>query len=158
METPIDLLTKSSYFSGLSKEQLEKVGAVATIKSFKRNEQILKEADKGETLFLLITGRVDIYVSLVGQNKREVIATLGDGEIIGEMMLLGKNRRTADVMAKDDVSAFSWDVKDLHKLFETDLQIGFLVMRNIAKQMAERLISTNQVLRNALTVSTTPVF
>jgi CRP-like cAMP-binding protein len=158
MSSYSDSLTKCSYFTDLSKEQLEKVAALANKQTHQRNGVVLKEADLGDAIFLIIKGRVDVTVSLVGSSKRETIATLGEGEIIGEMILLGKNRRTADVTAKDDLETLALPVAQLTKLFDSDPKIGYIVMRNIAKQMAERLIATNQVLRNALTVATSPIF
>jgi CRP-like cAMP-binding protein len=154
----IDVIKDSNYFDGLSNNQLAQIAALATTKRFSRGQDLILEADQGEQVFFITEGRVDISVSLIGTAEKESIATIGTGEMVGEMILLGKKRRSANVTAKDNVSVLVWHGEDLNKLFQKDSGIGFVVMRNVARHMAERLISANQVLRNALTLPNNQVF
>jgi len=105
--------------------------------------------------YLIVEGRVDVSVAIPGSNSHEPIATLEDGEVVGEMILLGRERRSAQVTAKDAVKAIVWKREDMVGLFEKDNVIGFKVMRQLASLLADRLISTNLVLRNVLTVPRT---
>lgn len=146
----LNSLSKTQYFLGLDTQKLEKVVAIGNVRDFPRHQLILRESDIGSSVLLVLAGRVEITVSLVGGQRTETIATLSDGEIVGEMILLGRNRRTANVVAKDDCTLFEFRAADLLQLFDADQQIGYVVMRNIARQMSERLAAVNQVLRNAL--------
>lgn len=158
MTDHIATLKESNYFDGLSTQQLAQVAAIATSADYRRGQDLMLESDPGDKVFFITEGRVDISVSLVGSNEKESIATIGTGEMVGEMILLGKNRRSANVTAKDDVKVLIWNGSELNGLFQKDATIGFVVMRNVARHMAERLISTNQVLRNALTLPHNQVF
>ena len=153
IDTYAEFLSRSQYFDGLNADQLSRILAISTPQTFARGETILKESDRGDTMLIILSGRVDITVSLIGSDRTEVIASLGDSEIVGEMILLGKQRRIANVIAKDDSTLLKWRSAELLSLFESDFQIGYAVMRNVAKQMAERLSAANQVLRNALTLA-----
>jgi len=154
----LEILQSSVYLTGLSPDQVKGIAALAQKKTYQNGDALIKESDIGENLFFILSGRVDISVSLVGVDKTESIATLGAAEMVGEMILLGKKRRSANVTAKGDVVALEWTIDQIEEYFSDDLRAGYIVMRNTASQLAERLANTNQVLRNALTLPTSSFF
>ena len=154
----LDILQSSVYLAGLSTDQIKNIAGLAHKKTYKNGDALIKESDIGDNLFFILSGRVDISVSLVGVDKTESIATLGAAEMVGEMILLGKKRRSANVIAKGEVVALEWTIDQIEDFFSKDLKAGYTVMRNTASQLAERLANTNQVLRNALTLPTSSFF
>ncbi len=154
----LDILKSSVYLAGLTADQVKSIGDLAQKRTYQNGDLLIKESDVGDNLFFIISGRVDISDSLVGVDKTESIATLGAAEMVGEMVLLGKKRRSANVVAKGEVVALEWTIKQIEDFFSTDLKAGYTVMRNTASQLAERLSNTNQVLRNALTLPTSSFF
>jgi len=145
-------LKNSQFFSGLEPEDLKHIAGLAKEQTYPQGKYLVHESDKGDILFLILRGRVDVTVSLVGTAETEKIATLAEGELVGEMVLLGKLRRSANVLAKSDVQVLVWEIVALRSYFENNTRSGYLFMRNIAASIAERLASTNQVLRNVLTI------
>lgn len=139
--------------SELSSEECSKLAGIGKPVKIKKGEVLLKESDVGDTVFLILEGRLDVSVSLVNQERTEIIASVKPGDIVGESVLLGKKRRNAYVVAHDNVSALVFDTKDLNNLFESNYRIGYILMRNLAKDLAEKLQATNQSLRNLLTGS-----
>ena len=63
-------------------------------------ELVFEEGEVGESAYLIVSGQVEIFRSS-GNNER-VLATLGRGEIIGEMSLIDSQPRMASARALED--------------------------------------------------------
>ena len=63
---------------------------------FTAGQTIFMEGDPGEYLYALMEGEVEI------RKGEKVLATLGPGEIFGEMALLDNSPRSASAVAKSD--------------------------------------------------------
>ncbi|MFO0520815.1 MAG: cyclic nucleotide-binding domain-containing protein, partial [bacterium] len=75
----------------------EALAAHGVVRRFPRNAVIITEGDTSDSLYVIITGRVKVY--LADETGREVVLNVhGPGEYIGEMSLT-EGTRTASVMA-----------------------------------------------------------
>src|SRR5262245_15387031 len=85
----------------------------AVTREFPKNTVIVREGERTDSLYIIVSGRVKIYVSEEG--KEIVLGESGPGEYFGEMVL-DEGPRSASVMtlvptvflvvAKDDVREF----------------------------------------------------
>jgi len=85
----------------------EALAAHGVVRRFPRNAVIITEGDTSDSLYVIITGRVKVYLS--DEAGREVVLNVhGPGEYIGEMSL-AEGMRTASVMALEacDLSVVS---------------------------------------------------
>ncbi len=67
-------------------------------KTFQAGDKIFKEGDDGNLAFVLESGEVQI-VKNAGEENEFIIATVGQGGIIGEMALLDDSNRMATARA-----------------------------------------------------------
>lgn len=65
------------------------------IKSFDKDSIVFKQGDEGDSAYIIEKGSVEITV--IHENKKFVLATLGEGELFGEMALVDNQVRTASV-------------------------------------------------------------
>jgi CRP/FNR family cyclic AMP-dependent transcriptional regulator len=82
-------------------------------RTFPKNAVIINEGDRGDTLFVILSGRVKVYVS--DDDGREMILDMHDaGEYVGEMSLDGRPRSasvmtleptTCSVLSRDELRA-----------------------------------------------------
>ena len=80
----------------LQPETLQAIAASGVIRTFPRNTVLINEGDVGDSLYIVVSGRVKIFAS--NEAGREfVIDFFGPGEYVGEMSLDGA-RRSASVM------------------------------------------------------------
>jgi len=78
------IIAESILFSGLSDEDLDKVVAIAAVKTFGRGESIFFEGDAGDGFYMVAEGRVKIFkMSLDG--KEQILHIFGPGEPFGEV-------------------------------------------------------------------------
>lgn len=88
-------------FGALSAEQRAQVLAQAISRSYARGDTILRRGDPGNSMLLVVQGRVRVGVT--SEDGREVtLGILGPGDVLGEMALLDGQERSADVVAIED--------------------------------------------------------
>lgn len=94
-------------------------------------ELIFEEGEMGELAYLIVSGQVEIFRSS-GNNER-VLATLGRGEIIGEMSLIDNQPRMASARALEDTKVS-------------------MISRNSLQKRLDRLEEQDRVLRRLIAV------
>ncbi len=99
----VDILRNVSIFSGLDARQLAELEALAVVREYTRGTLIIREGDVANSLYVLLDGRVRVYVS-DEEGKEFVLNTLGPGDYMGEYALLDDETRTASVEAEETVS------------------------------------------------------
>ena len=94
-------------------------------------ELVFEEGEVGELAYLIVSGQVEIFRSS-GNNER-VLATLGRGEIIGEMSLIDSQPRMASARALEDTKVS-------------------IISRKSLQQRLDRLEDKDRVLRRLIAV------
>jgi CRP-like cAMP-binding protein len=92
-------------------------------------------------------GSVDIRLRISDARGSRRIASLGAGTTVGEMALIEKTARSANIVAAEDVEAL-----ELHRMtYETIVRdyphIGEKLLINLFSEMARRLRDTSDQLR-----------
>jgi CRP/FNR family cyclic AMP-dependent transcriptional regulator len=80
----------------LSREELHAISAHAQTRAFPRNAVVLNEGDRTDSLYIILEGRVKVFVS-DPDGKEVVLSTQGAGEYFGEMAL-DEGPRSASIM------------------------------------------------------------
>src|SRR2546421_214759 len=93
----------------------KKVGPYLRLLEYKPGEEIIRQGDwGGNTFFIVVDGRLDVYVATDEQLKRRErgpkVGFIPPGESSGEMAILAGIPRTATVVAPDDAKALVFEV------------------------------------------------
>ena len=80
----------------LQSDTLDAISASGVIRTFPRNSILINEGDVGDSLFIIVSGRVKVFASNE-QGREFIIDFHGPGEYVGEMSLDGE-RRSASVV------------------------------------------------------------
>jgi CRP/FNR family cyclic AMP-dependent transcriptional regulator len=83
----------------LGEDLLRQIAATGVIRSFPKNTVLINEGDLGDSLFIILTGKVKVFASNAA-GKEVVIAFHEAGEYVGEMSLDGAPR-SASVMTTE---------------------------------------------------------
>ena len=94
-------------FRCLSAESRRRLGAGLRVELRTEGEIVIREGDQGDRLFVIDSGRAEVS-SRDAHGAACVLATLGPGEVFGELALLGGDRRRrATVTAISSLRLFS---------------------------------------------------
>ena len=75
----------------LAPETLRAIASTGVVRSYPKNAILINEGDVGDSLYILLSGRVKVYASNAA-GREVVIAFHGPGEYVGEMSLDGSPR------------------------------------------------------------------
>lgn len=139
----VELLKKIEIFKGLTSLEIIKVGKLIKSKDYKAGGQVVKAGDEGESLFIVKDGEVRVS-NLDKGGKEEALATLGLGDHFGEVSLLDRQPRSADVYADSDAKLLEISKKDLEGLLSSDENIALKVYKAFAIALCKRLRSSNE--------------
>src|SRR5438105_10825692 len=79
-----------------------------------RGSVIVHQGDPGATMFIVETGRREVYVA-ESPGHRITIALMGPDDFFGEMALISEETRTASVRALEDCRLLTLDRKTLYE-------------------------------------------
>jgi len=134
-------LKGSRLFSGVSDATLEKCAGLARRRRFEEGDDIYTLGDEAKEMFLVESGRVRFSLG-VGNRASGAGSVMTPGAAFGWAALLGESpRRVATASCLDDTSVFAIPGRELIKLFESDTQSGFIVMRRLADMISRDLMS-----------------
>ncbi len=97
----IEELKRFPLLKNLSEEDLEALVTYVKEETFEENENIIKEGEIGDTLYILIEGKVDVIKTTIYDDEY-VCASLNDKMncLFGEMAVIDNDKRSATIKAK----------------------------------------------------------
>jgi putative ABC transport system ATP-binding protein len=99
-------LAKWPPFAGLTPDALSKVAEKMVKEKHPAGSVIIRQGEEGDKFYLIRSGRVDVIAD-DDRPTRKVLATMGEGEIFGEMALLTGEPRRATVKALENLETYT---------------------------------------------------
>jgi CRP-like cAMP-binding protein len=125
----VKLIRKVPLFSRLSKKGLEDVAHIADELDLPAGKLMAKEGDRGREFFVLLEGEADVT------KGDKSINTMRDGDFFGEIALVTKMPRTANVTATTPVRVLVITERDFSGLMKRSPEVA----RGVAEALAERV-------------------
>ena len=129
---------------GLSEREMAAFKAHLTPCSYRAGEALCRAGEPADKLWLLTRGSVSVRLS-GGRSDRRV-AGLGPGTSVGEMGLLDRRPRSADVIADEAVEAYVLTTEGFDQLLREEPHLGQSLLATIARLTAQRLRVTSEEL------------
>ena len=99
-------------FRYLDDDERHRIERIAEVKTIRANEYLIKARDHDSTLFTVEEGHLDIVTKRDG--KETVVATVGPGDVLGEVSFIDDSARTVSVRAGEENAVVrAWDKKQL---------------------------------------------
>lgn len=143
-----DLIDGLDFFQDFTYPELESISRYFRQASVSKGAVIFDEGDPGNSMLILIEGRISIYKT--GENGRHLLSYEGRGRVIGEMALLDRERRSAQCIADTDCELLSIDHAGLERLSKEHPILAYQFMSCLARLLSKRLRRTSGMLAEYL--------
>jgi CRP-like cAMP-binding protein len=143
-----DALIHFDLFTDLTDDMLAKVASLCRLEQFGPNRNIIEHGSPPDNFYLIQEGTVRILTAPEGKAQRladAVKITLGEGQSFGEMGLIDSGPRSATVKAVTETRLIVIDCQQFRELIETDINLGYQVMKNIAIDLSFKLRYRNLI-------------
>lgn len=121
-------------FNTLPSELVDSVEAQMVERVFAAGEFLTRQGDVGDCLFLIRKGTVGIVVNDEHGVPHEIDRS-GPGDVLGEMALLTDERRSASLVAHDDVTAMLLPADKFHADALRNPEIGEVLTKLLAQRL-----------------------
>ena len=137
-----ELLAQIPLFDTLAAEDLEALASRMSERKFKSGESVFAQGDKGSSMYVVLSGAVQIFLPGTGDEQRVVLKDARTGEYFGELSLFDDKPRSASVEAVVDTTLLELTREE----FGDHLSKSKNAAMAILAEMAERLRETNAML------------
>ncbi|XKE45954.1 cyclic nucleotide-binding domain-containing protein [Halomonas organivorans] len=135
------ILGEHPFFAGLDDEHGRLLAGCARNRRFAAGEYLFREGEAADEFYLIRHGQVALETLVPGRAPL-VIATLGEGEIVGASWLLPPYRWMFDARAVTLIRAIGLDAACLRGKCEVDHHLGYDMMKRFLPVVVKRLHDT----------------
>ena len=118
-----------SIFENIRLYDLKLLAQATNLQEFSKNEYVIRQGGIGNTLFIILDGKVAVEVD----EKR--VNTLGDRDYFGDIALIGDTKRTVSIKALQDVKLLTISKKEFRYFLDENPKIYNKIMKNIIKKL-----------------------
>jgi serine/threonine protein phosphatase PrpC/CRP-like cAMP-binding protein len=134
----IETIRNMPIFKYLTYKELVKIMNITQVVEIEEGQQIIKDGDTGEELFIILNGTVDVHK---GDTQ---IVTLKDGDHFGEMALIDKAPRSADVTASSDGKLLKITRNHFFEIIRKESVLASKLLWSFLQVLSDRLRKSNQ--------------
>ena len=140
IERRIETIQRMPVFKYLTYNELVQVLGITDVIDVIKGDQFVKEGEIGDELYIVLNGKVKVH-------KGEIdIVTLEEGAHVGEMALIDKAPRSADVSAATDCKLLVISRNNFFKLIKSEPRMANKLLWSFLQVLSSRLRNTNEEL------------
>ncbi len=135
-DSTVALLQRVPLFSELSGEDLEEISRVAVPRSYPKGVRVFHEGDHSDACYIVRSG--DLRVTREHPDGRAIaLATLGPGDIFGELAMLDGEARSANVEALTECQLLALPAADVRRLLRGSSEITVKLVFALTRRLRE---------------------
>jgi glutaminase len=133
-------------FAGLDAAELDYLRGVMALREFGPGECIVERGDPADKVFILVEGQANVLLPIDGGNYR--LASVSAGMYVGEMAMLDRRPRSANVRAETRVVCYELPFAAIDGEDPAAVAIRATILRNLAGGLARKLRQANMEIRS----------
>lgn len=134
----------------ITPQEFERVRPYFSRHLFQRGEVIIRQGADDQNLFFVLRGRTRVMLQLADATALR-LGTLCPGTVFGEMAILDKGLRSADVVAVGTVVCSCLTRDALRQINDEYPEVGYKILSGLGKELARRLRLSNRTVFNLKT-------
>jgi CRP-like cAMP-binding protein len=135
----VEVMQEMPLFRNVDPKQLRVVAMMGEVSTYRSGERLFEKGDEGDAAYIVLSGEVVVLVPSDG--SEQAVATLGKGELFGELAVLCDQSRTTAIAAKSDLEVLRLDrtvVLNLMREFPAiTLELVRIIGRRLERTTAE---------------------
>jgi CRP/FNR family transcriptional regulator len=133
-QSAVELLKSVTLFADLEEEELERFSHVAVPRSFPAGTRVFHEGDDSDACYIVKDG--SFRVTREHSDGRAItLATLGPGEIFGELAMLDGDQRSASAEALTDGDLLALPANDVRALLARHPEISLKLVAGLVRRL-----------------------
>ena len=128
----VELLGAVTLFANCSKRDLRDLARVGTFVQLEPDRHIVEEGSVSESLYVIIAGQVTV------RRKGRKIATLGKGDVVGELGVILDRDRRSTVTADTPTGLIRIPKRELRRLIDEIPGLGWKLLTTVAARLSDR--------------------
>ena len=130
------LLGQVPLFIDLSGRELQRLGAACRQQDFAPGDVVLRQGEPGDTLYVIVSGRAQ--VTRHGDNVTSYgLATVGPGEVVGDMALLDDLPHSATVTALEPTRVLALPVFEFRAALREEPDITIRLLAAVSRRLRQ---------------------
>lgn len=144
----IPKIKSTKIFNFLSDDELDYLLAISNIYEYHHKEIVINEGDISSYLYIIISGSVSIEIKTQNKDNSKgiYICSIGEGDIIGEAAIFTNFKRTANVIADDELKMFIIEREKFFDFIKTYPGSGIKILMVIIHSLLNKLKEVNHEL------------
>ena len=143
--TDWSFLSNIFLFQNLDDAQTAKVRGMLHERTFHAEDKIIEEGFAGESLFIITSGRVQVFRTF--DNEKFVLTELGSYDFFGEMSLIDDFAASATVETLTEVTVVEMTRKDFKSLVNSDTEISARLWESLARSLSSKIRNTGNLVK-----------
>ncbi len=123
------ILKSVDIFATIAEDHLVELARIANEVEYRAGDPIIRRGESGTSMYIIISGRVRIHAG------EQVIAELGEREVIGELAALDPEERSADITAVTDTRVFCIESGSLYELMGEHGDVNREIIRVLCRRL-----------------------
>ena len=139
-------LSSCYLFQGLSESQLEHLRTIGSEAPMQAGQWLFHEGDAAEQMYILKYGAVELLTS-VDEVELPITIVREPGNCFGTSTMVPPHQYSLSARCAEDGTLLSIQKTDLEQIIKTDVDVGNMILSNLAKHFLDRLKETRQELK-----------
>jgi len=143
MNDAVQLVMATPIGSALSAAEVTELVQAAATRSVSAGATLFEVGDQGDALFIILQGSAKVVLGKASTGVTDV-ATLGPGQIVGELEVMTRSLRVASVIATEDTTTLELTGAKLDAMLDENRAAAGKLVLYVARTLARRLAAVNQ--------------
>jgi CRP-like cAMP-binding protein len=142
MNEAVESLLRTPLGKELSPVEAAALVAAGELKTVKAAAMLFRAGAPADGIYVILDGNLQVLLGPAPTTV--VVATLGPGQLVGELELMTRSARVATLLAVEDTTVLALPATKLDKMLAANEAVANKLVLAVARALARRLAAVNQ--------------
>lgn len=135
-------LRRIKILAAMTDAQLERFASFVKVEKVPQWTVIVHQGDPGDSMYFILVGELRVRINVT--DRETILATLSPGDFFGDISLLDKGPRSADVVANQDSEVVRISAEDLDMLANDAPDLAAAFLKGLGRTLTARIRADNK--------------